>query len=337
MNLKKKLVAEFANIAPFHALGTAPTLEIQRLVKKEQQRGRVQLYLAQHVKTIPLYREELQSDLKRDDIELVILDNGAFEGGALDAVDLAQLVNGLVLGHGEEWPVRKLAIIAPDFPGENPQLTVDGLHELQEELSSRRLRELVQIFYVPQGRRGRVDDICMQIKWLAESIEWHNSKGQKVDSGIVDGICFSILASPIAMDAKTSEEKMKSRLGLLGRLAEADLASLQEVLATKYVHWLGLFNAPGELWHVIEIADELEVSVSDLMNSFDSASPWKAGFLGQLYEMSPLKWLAVPKPDVDVITDPGVAWESKQQGVIGLLNCRYVRECAAAIRAEGAV
>lgn len=315
---KRTLIGEFANIGPFRSTHSKDS-RIRKMMSEEGENNRVSLYLAQHVKNHEWYKMQMLHDLGHRDF--IILDNGAFEGGALAHIDLANLTE-QILEHNH---MNKFAVIAPDYPGEDPNKTWESAVEFDQLLQKRGLRDRVYMFYVPQGRPRNRDDIRYQIEILASETEGKSPSR-------VDGVCFSILASPIAMGALGTSKDVESRIKLIDWLLRTEPENMKKVLDRLYVHWLGLFNAPGELELIPAFLREHNLDGSRLINSFDSAAAWKAGYLHQLFETADTERSRLPKPNLDAILDLDWVLEDARSVHYGVLNSKYIRNIAKGIR-----
>jgi hypothetical protein len=224
-----------------------------------------------------------------DSKELVIVDNGAFEKATLSISQLLDVTEELV-----RVTDKKFAVIAPDFPGEDAEIGWRAARDFNQALIERKLRDRVFVFFVPQGLPGQPDDIADGL-FFARDADW------------IDGVCISILASPIAIYGGSSSSSKRvmaqftcdARIKLINYLIDTEPKLVESIWDKKYVHFLGLFNWPEEvdMW-------------SRYPNSFDSAAPLKIAALvagghnwGGVAECS-------PKLEVDVISQSGQVLET---------------------------
>lgn len=270
----------FAHIYPFFEYKVGKEQCWASPGRRQPKFPKVSLVLANHLyNAVPGYFDMTIKHMKTHD--LVIVDNGAFEGETLTINELISVVKSL----HDQLPMCKFAVVAPDYPGESSIRTIASAAEFHDCLCAAGLRSKVFLFFVPQGERGDIDDYVEALRFAAES-------------PAIDGVCFSILASPIAVygTSMVTDFSKNARIVLLEHLFKEHRELMSNLFNNKYIHCLGLFNYPAEVFH-------LPYGV----NSFDSAAPLKIAYYYALnsttVEMKNIYNDRTPKVEIDVIRD----------------------------------
>lgn len=155
-------------------------------------------------------------------------------------------------------------IVMPDYPGEHPDKTVASAEEFGPIFHQARFKT----FFVPQGRKGNLDDYFKAFSWAAQS-------------PLVDYIGVSIIGAPNAfnVDASNNIQTFMSRIHLTAMLLERGLVQLAKYNKKK-IHFLGMTDGPNEIIYASGLG-------SRIIDSWDSSAAVWAGIEGVEFDNTP--------------------------------------------------
>lgn len=260
LEAKLRSKSRYAHIAPFGS-----GLELAKIGKRND----VNLLLAQHLAKDNGYDFGYILDCFQR--EVLIIDNGAFEGGALSIEEMIDVLVWLSHAADLHEPYAKVGVVAPDYPldAERTKLSArEFCVALDEAVLSGKIHspfaENLFVLMVPQGPLGDTRAIEDQIRAVVK------------DEIQADGVCLSILNAPNAVKHKNPPDAYSRTL--LRACLEDDASSCKGFSDGLYVHYLGLFP------------EATQEPFDYPFDSCDSAAPLKLAILGINLENPPKRY-----------------------------------------------
>lgn len=204
-----------------------------------------------------------------------IMDNGAFElGASIDPNVLIELGTMCQATH----------LVLPDYPGEDPQKTIDAALEWAPKFRKEGFRTI----FVPQGRIGEVKDIDKGIRFAVRN-KAHDIPGTSVmnitatfaanlegGENLIDEVAMSILAIPNAYGVyKNKTQRFLARWRYMSTLQQRDPGLYKDFgqFGAMPIHMLGLLDGPNE----ISLIQQMQTVTNYNIQSWDSsAAVWYA-------------------------------------------------------------
>lgn len=221
----------------------APTKYLEYTTRSSTHLVLAHLIMGGHDEYVEFYKS------RADAGDIIFCDNSAFELGA--SFDPNLLIEAA-------HKVGAKSLVLPDYPGQSSELTIRAAEEWIPKFRAAGLAP----FFVPQGKKGDLQDWMVAYEWASRVAE-------------IDIIGMSILGIPNALPNVPAH---------MARVVVAELLNYSNTWGDKHHHWLGL-NSPDEIESLLNMG---------VIDTLDSSSPIQYGIQGLAYVPHLNGW-GVPK------------------------------------------